>query len=143
MEIKDIRSVLNADMDAIPYITGVNNHMGSRFTEDASLMKEVLAEVKERGLFFLDSKTTGKSKALSAAREAGVRSIGRDVFLDNEQDKEYIKGQLRELIVIAKRRGRAVAIGHPHAETLAALEEMMAEFKSEGIEVVRVGDLLE
>lgn len=143
MATKDVRSVLIADMDAVPYITGVNNHMGSRFTEDASLMKEVLAVVKERGLFFLDSKTTGKSKALSAAREAGVRSIGRDVFLDNEQDKEYILGQMRELIVIAKKRGKAIAIGHPHAETLSALEEMIPEFKREGIEIVRVEELLE
>lgn len=143
MGIKDIRSVLNADMDEIPYITGVNNHMGSRFTEDASLMKEVLAEVKQRGFFFLDSKTTDKSKVLSVAKKAGVKSVGRDVFLDNEQDKEYIKGQFRELIGIAKKRGKAIAIGHPHAATLTALEEMIPEFEREGVEIVRVGELLE
>ena len=143
MEIKDIRSVLNEDMDEIPYITGVNNHIGSRFTEDASLMKEVLAVVKERGFFFLDSKTTDKSKALSIAKKAGVKSAGRNVFLDNEQDKEYIKGQFRELIGIAKKRGKAIAIGHPHAATLTALEEMIPEFKREGVEVVRVGELIE
>ena len=143
MKIDDIRSVLNADMDEVPYITGVNNHMGSRFTEDASLMKEVLAAVKERGFFFLDSKTTDKSKALSIAKKAGVKSVGRDVFLDNEQDKEYIKGQFRELMAIAKKRGKAIAIGHPHAATLAALKEMIPEFKREGIEIVRVGELLE
>ena len=143
MKTDEIRSVLNEDIDEIPYITGVNNHMGSRFTEDASLMKEVLAEVKQRGFFFLDSKTTDKSKALSIAKKAGVKSVGRDIFLDNEQDKEYIKGQFRELIGIAKKRGKAIAIGHPHAATLTALEEMIPEFKREGVEVVRVGELLE
>ncbi len=141
MDEKEIRLRLEADLDAVPYITGVNNHMGSRFTEDADKMKPVLMVLKEKGLFFVDSKTTGRSVAEGLAKSMGLAVASRDVFLDNERDRDYIRGQIEKLKTIAKKRGEAIGIGHPYPETIATLKEVIVELQNDGIELVRVSEL--
>lgn len=128
-------------LDSLPFILGVNNHMGSHFTEDKDAMMVFLKEIKGRGLVFLDSKTSAKSKAAEAASEVGVPLLTRDIFLDNEQDEEYISGQLEKAKKIAVKHGFAIAIGHPHKETTAVLKRELLRLKSEGIVVVKLSDL--
>lgn len=129
------------DIEAVPHIKGVNNHMGSKLTEDEARIRIVLKAVKQKNLFFLDSKTTAKSLAYKIAKEIGLRAAQRQIFLDNEQDVSYIKNQISELIKMAKKNGSAIAIGHPHPSTFAAIKEMAAELKSKEIEVVPVSEL--
>lgn len=139
---EEVEAQLKKDLEAIPYIRGVNNHMGSRFTEDEGRMKVVLEVIKGRGLYFLDSKTTPHSTVSRLAKSMGVRAIDRQVFLDNEEDREYVKGQVERLITIAKDKGHAVAIGHPHPSTLSALKEMLPLLKEAGVEVVPLSSLV-
>ncbi len=140
----EIKGLVREDIDSIPNILGVNNHMGSRFTGDERSMRAVLEVLKEDGdLFFLDSKTISSSKAYELAREMGVKSAERSVFLDNKRDVEYIRERLTELIEVANRKGEGIAIGHPYPETIRAIEEMAPLFREKGVEVVRLSELVE
>jgi polysaccharide deacetylase 2 family uncharacterized protein YibQ len=139
----EVRLRMEEDLKGVPHASGVNNHMGSRFTEDPVLMRTVLDVVRDHKMFFLDSRTTSGSVAGTLAREMGVKGVERAVFLDNTRDEEYIKARLKELVSIARKRGKAVAIGHPYPETIAALKSMVGAMQQDGIEVVRVSDLVE
>jgi len=133
---------LDDDLAAVPFAEGVNNHMGSRLTEEAAPMAVVMAELAARGLFFLDSRTTPHSVAPVAAARAWVPWLARDIFLDNDQTPEAIATQFDRLIDLALQHGHAIAIGHPHPATLEALEAALPRLRAEGIVVVPVGDLL-
>jgi len=121
---------------------GINNHMGSRFTSSEAEMKPVLAEVKARGLAFLDSRTTAATVAGRMASEMGVPHIDRDVFIDNDETVEAVLVQLRRTEEIALKRGRALAIGHPHATTIAALLKWLPTLKEKGFVLVPASALL-
>lgn len=120
----------------------MNNHMGSRFTEEASALGPLMAELKTAGLFWLDSRTSAVTHGVEAARASGVPALERDIFLDAEADPDFIRGQLRKLVVIARRRGSAVGIGHPRPGTLAILGELRAELLSSGVTWVPVSALV-
>lgn len=126
----------------IPYAVGVNNHMGSRFTEEGEKMRTVLKILKGKGLFFIDSRTTPASTGYSLAREMGIRTATRDVFLDNVQDEGYIKGQLDQAANAARRRGSAIAICHPHPATLRALAKYLPLLQGDGITFVHASELV-
>src|SRR3989304_9233860 len=132
---------LYEDMNSVPGIKGVNNHMGSRFTEDRERMRIVLKQVKERGLYFIDSKTSPQSKSDKMAREMGLKAGARDVFLDNEQEEGYILGQIEELKKIARNRGSAIGIGHPHPATIAALKKAVPDIEKE-FEIVPASEIV-
>lgn len=129
------------DINSVPGIKGVNNHMGSRFTEDRERMRIVLKQLKDKGLFFVDSKTSPRSRSDKTAREMGIKAAARDIFLDNEQNEDYVAGQIEELKKIARRRGSAIAIGHPHSETIAALEKAIPKIKRD-FEIVPASELV-
>lgn len=141
MSADAIRERVRNGLAAVPGAVGVNNHMGSRFTEDAGGVGALMAELREHGLFWLDSRTTAATVGLAAARSHGVPAIERDVFIDAEVSEDFIRGQLRKLIETARVRGSAVGIGHPHPETLAALREMRAELIGSGVTLVPVSAL--
>lgn len=141
MTDEEIAYLLDEGLKSVPGAIGLNNHMGSRFTEDQEKMRVVLRAVKERGLLFLDSRTSADTVGGALAREMKVRSAERNVFLDNKRDVEYIKGQLMEAARVAKRRGKAVAIGHPYPETIRALKESFPGL--EGVEIVRLSEIAE
>ncbi len=141
MDEKEIRLKVEENLNAVPYITGVNNHMGSRFTEDEEKMRPVLRVLKERGFFFVDSKTTARSVAERLAKSMGLPVVSRDVFLDNVRDRDQIRAQIEKLKAIAKRRGMAIGIGHPYPETIATLKEVIVELQNDGIELVRASEL--
>jgi len=116
-------ATLRADLAALPFVSGVSNHMGSRLTESPRAMAWVMAELARRpGLYFLDSRTSAASRAYTAARRVGLPALGRDVFLDHERDPEAVRRQLMRAVALARARGHAVAIGHPYAVTLEVLE---------------------
>jgi hypothetical protein len=143
MNEEEIISQLEADLTAIPYAKGVNNHMGSRFTEDSELMRIVLRGIQKRDLFFLDSRTTARTVGFELAKEMGIKTGQRNVFLDNDRDVSKIKTQIAELVKLSKKNGGAIGIGHPHPEMLQALQETIPLFRQNGIEVVPVSTLLE
>ena len=118
---------LSWSLERVPGAVGLNNHEGSRFTADETALAPVMQAVKGRGLFFLDSKTSGASRAEAVARAAGIASSGRDIFLDDDPSEAAVRRQLVELVAVAKKQGAAIAIGHPHATTMRLLAEWLAE----------------
>lgn len=130
-------------IEAVPGAVGLNNHMGSIVTADREAMAAVLAVVAERGLFFLDSRTTPESVAYEMARAAGVPTARREVFLDGRLDRATIGAEFERLLAAASANGAAIAIGHPHEATLAALEEWVPRAVARGYEFVPVSYLLE
>ncbi|MBI4948772.1 MAG: divergent polysaccharide deacetylase family protein [Deltaproteobacteria bacterium] len=142
MDRGEIEAVLAKDLSSVPNAIGVNNHMGSKFTEDEEKMRVVLGMLKKRGAFFLDSKTSPDSVAGRLAREMGLRSAERSVFLDNTRDVEYVKGQIRELVGIASRKGFAIGIGHPYPETIEALRQTLPSLRASGVKMVRLSELV-
>ena len=141
MTEEQVRQILERDFDQIPQVRGVNNHMGSLFTENEEKMTQVLKIIKQKRLYFFDSRTSPDSVALSVAGRLGVRAIGRDVFLDNVASEEAIRHQMTKLIHVAQIRGQAVACGHPHPETLRAIKEMIPELKDK-VQIVPLSNLL-
>ncbi len=121
---------------------GVNNHMGSKFTADAEGMEMVVNELQQRHLFFLDSRTSAKSVGESVARANGLPTIARDVFLDDEISLDAIRAQLAQTEHVARRKGYAVAIGHPHAATLEVLEQWLPDAEARGFTFVPIKELV-
>jgi polysaccharide deacetylase 2 family uncharacterized protein YibQ len=142
MSDSEIDRVMNRDLDSNPYAVGVNNHMGSRFTENREKMQLVIRELQRRHLFFLDSYTTAHSTGLTLAEESGLPTRRRDIFLDNEQTPQSIIHQLHQLIRHAKIYGSAIAIGHPHAVTLSTIRDNANLFEKERIQLVKLSDLM-
>jgi polysaccharide deacetylase 2 family uncharacterized protein YibQ len=106
-----------------PKVHYLNNHTGSKFTSDSVAMNRLIYALKKNDIFFVDSRTIGTTKAPQATKHYGLKYVARDVFLDHHSDKEYIKKQIQHAVALAKKRGHAIAIGHPHKNTLEALYE--------------------
>jgi len=142
MSEEEIRQAVRDCIFNFPYIIGVNNHMGSKITEDREIMEIVLEEIKKYNLFFIDSVTTKDSIAYEVAREMEIKSAVRSVFLDNENDMDYIKGQMLEVQETALREGEVIAIGHSRINTFYVLKRMIPELIKAGIEIVPVSELV-
>ncbi|MCB1745059.1 MAG: divergent polysaccharide deacetylase family protein [Gammaproteobacteria bacterium] len=128
----------------VPYASGISNHEGSRLTESSVSMRLLMTTLRlQRVPLFLDSRTSARSVAATLAQRAGLRVAERDVFLDNSREPTRIHAQLDRLIRVADRRGTALAIGHPHPETLAALADRLPEFEARGIRLLTVDALIE
>lgn len=139
---EEIAAVFSRDLASVPGAVGVNNHMGSAATEDPRVMRAVLREVADRGLFFLDSRTSDATVAAELARELGVPAASRQVFLDRVATETAVRSALEELVQRARREGSAVAVAHPYAVTLAVLEEELPKLAGRGVKVVRVSELV-
>jgi polysaccharide deacetylase 2 family uncharacterized protein YibQ len=126
----------------VPHVVGANNHMGSRYTEVQPGMSAVLDVLRSKQLFFVDSRTSARSVAAGAARQAGVSFAARDVFLDNVRDVEAIAKEVRKLAGLARRKGQAVGICHPYPQTIAALRREAEVLRSQGVEVVPASSLV-
>ncbi len=133
---------LDQSLAAFDGFIGVNNHMGSRFTEDSAGMTLVLAELQRRGLMFLDSRTTGNSVAPEVALRLKLPEIGRDVFLDHDMTPAEVAASLRRTEETAHRHGYAIAIGHPHDVTVDALVEWLPGLAARGFTLVPVSAIL-
>lgn len=128
----EILTTLSGNIESVPYIVGVNNHMGSLFTENGDLMELVLSDLKGRGLFFVDSRTTSATKGFATARRLGMKTAQRDIFLDElDLGPEYMMGQLEKLVEVSRQKGVAVGICHPYSHTIDVLAEMVPMLKGE------------
>ena len=136
MNAAEVERVVRNDLDSVPYVAGVNNHMGSRATRDAALMADVMKILADRRLYFIDSRTTAESTALDEARRQRLPAFYRAVFLDDTETVPYTLGQLQEFRHRVEQEGVALAIGHPHPTTIAALAKFLPELEQADIEMV-------
>jgi len=143
MSRQEIQRRLAGALESVPHARGINNHMGSKATTNATLMRSVLEELKARELYFVDSLVTPKSVADRLAAQVGVRFAERAVFLDNRADAAYIRRQLRELVAEAKQRGRAIGIGHDRSTTLRVIRDMVPEIEAAGVRLVYASAVVE
>ncbi len=142
MSDAEIARTTRANIGAIPFARGVNNHMGSRATADRRVMADVLGALP-RGMYFIDSRTSGGSIAGSLARSMRVKTASRNVFLDDVQDVVAIRRQLRELARTAVTQGVAVGIGHMYPTTVAVLTEDAPRLRAGGFRFVRASAVVE
>ena len=125
-----------------PGAVGANNHMGSEFTEHEEKITFVLQTLKKSNLFFVDSVTSPDSAGLRVAQQLGIRSARRKVFLDNEQERGYILGQLNQAVRMARKNGSAIAICHPHPVTIATLAAALPGLADQGVRLVPTSQLV-
>ena len=140
------RRTVHDALAAVPHVQGINNHMGSLITRHPGHMAW-LAELMQSqgGLYFIDSRTTPHTVALQMMREQGLPALRRDVFLDSAppHDADWVRHQLHQAERLARRKGHAVVIGHPYAETLLALRQELPALQARGVRLVRVSQLIE
>ncbi len=137
-----IRQIIQRSLDDVPGAAGVNNHMGSKATSDRTTMVRVLEEIRQKQLYFVDSRTIASTVALEVARSMDLPCVERDVFIDVESEGKTIHDRLRELADEAKSRGYAVGIGHCRKRTLDVLREEIPRLKAQGFLFVRVSAIL-
>jgi len=142
MSSSTVSQTFAAMLETVPYAAGVNNHEGSRGTSDTKLMGELMPLLRERKLFFVDSRTTTATVAEIAAHAARVPATSRNVFLDDEQSAAAIRKQFALAVRDAREKGSALAIGHPHPETLQVLSEMLPAIERQGVTLVFASDLV-
>jgi polysaccharide deacetylase 2 family uncharacterized protein YibQ len=138
----ELREKTEAALKAVPGAVGVNNHMGSLLSSEEGPMNAVLGVLAARGLFFLDSRTSAESVGYKVAISLGVPAAERQVFLDGDPSPAAIHAQFQRLLNLARAKGAAIAIGHPHPETLAALTREVPKAVAAGYEFVPVSYLL-
>jgi len=137
-----VTKIVEEDLDQLPTIEGVNNHMGSKATTSKYLMKLVFKRIKRRGLFFVDSMTARGTVCAALAQEMGVTFGKRDVFLDNVNTRPAITKQIMELAQKARHRGYAVAIGHDRHLTMQVIKDEIPYLEKQGFEIVSIKELL-
>jgi len=125
MTDNEIRNTLKESLNSIPYAKGISNHMGSAFTEDTRAMSVIISILKKENLFFLDSLTTSGSVGFRLAKQQGLQAFKRDMFLDEKEDYDYLKGQWEKAINIAKRKGSVIILAHPKENTINFLKETL------------------
>jgi polysaccharide deacetylase 2 family uncharacterized protein YibQ len=132
---------LKEDLDAVPFIDGVNNHMGSKMTTIAPQLHQIFSILKKRGLYFIDSRTTVDTLCQPSAQLLHIPFAQKDVFIDHIPEPDFVRKTLHRLITIAQHHGEAVGIGHPHSVTYEVLREMLPELKEKAI-LVRASDIV-
>jgi len=132
---------LNQDLDAVPAIIGVSNHMGSKMTAESDQMYQIFSVLKKRGLFFIDSRSTAHTVGRPSARLFKIPFAERDVFIDHKPNADFIRRQLRTLVRIARKKGEAVGIAHPSKTTLKILRQELPELQKQ-VELVPVSQLV-
>lgn len=139
---KEIVRRVSSFFEKVPYAVGANNHMGSRFTEFEPGMLAVMEVMHEKGMFFIDSRTTGRSMVEDIARRTGVPRATRDIFLDNVADVDAIRRQIGDLIRLAEQRGKAIGICHPYPETIEALKQEAKRLRNGKVQLVFASKLV-
>lgn len=145
MDEETLTTKTKAYIEQIPNIIGVNNHMGSKFTENQAKMRPILKVLKEKGLFFVDSRTSKDSVAFKLAKELGLKANQRHIFLDNNQTEEAIIKQIMELGRLAKStngKNGLIAIAHPYPSTISALRKVLPKLRASGVEIVPLSQLV-
>ncbi|NVK23956.1 MAG: divergent polysaccharide deacetylase family protein [Gammaproteobacteria bacterium] len=138
----EYQQTLLSAMEDIPFAIGINNHMGSLLTRMEQPMRWTMEVLQQHNMFFLDSKTTRHSKVEQLAKQFGVTSLNRNIFLDHSREKRHMEHQFQRLINIAQNYGSAIGIGHPYKETYELLQVKLPQLQKLGIEVVPISVLL-
>lgn len=139
---QEFKSTLAANIRHVPHIRGINNHMGSDLTQRSRQMNWVMQELNEQQLYFVDSRTSGKSIAAATASQHGIPHLTRHVFLDNERNTAAIARRFREVLQAVDNQGLAVAIGHPYPETIDFLQRVLPLLHQRGIKLAYVSEVL-
>lgn len=142
MSEDEIIKLTNIFIENVPFIKGVNNHMGSKATEDHRVMNIILNLIKEKNLYFVDSKTSSKSVAYDLAKKLGIPADINRCYLDNINNPEYISKRFDLLINLAKKRGEVIAIGHPRENTINMLKKYIPKFQENGIKFVYISEII-
>ena len=143
MDNDQLQIQLAKNLEAVPHLSGVSNHMGSKFTENYEKMEIVLKAVKGKELYFLDSRTSDRTVGFTLAQMMHIKTAQRKLFIDNIQDKQAIVKQLQKIPRLAKKNGGSiVAIGHPYPSTIAALKSYVPQLQRQGVTVVPLSELV-
>lgn len=142
MSETEFKNMLERDINSIPHIVGLNNHMGSLLTQNKKAMSWLMASLKENNLYFVDSRTIATSVAADLALKYKINHISRDVFLDHEANTQYTEQAFQKALRISKKTGTSLVIGHPYPSTLDYLENNMHQLQEQGIELVSVSELI-
>jgi polysaccharide deacetylase 2 family uncharacterized protein YibQ len=143
MSHKELTAQLKSNLESVPHVVGINNHMGSLLTQHPGHMLWLMQALHKRDdLYFVDSYTTKTSIVQKIASENWVPNVRRDVFLDSDRDPVKIRKHFRRLLKMAKKTGIALGIGHPYPETMAILEEEIPKLGDKGIQLLPVSKLL-
>ena len=137
-----IAGIMEENISGVPFLAGVNNHMGSRLTESQREINETLEVIKKKRLFFIDSVTTRHSTAYKTARKLNMVTAFRNIFLDNRPDEQTILFQLKRLEKIARKIGHAIGIGHPFPETAKAIGRFARNLDGSGISIVHISKII-
>ncbi|HXO25719.1 MAG TPA: divergent polysaccharide deacetylase family protein [Thermoanaerobaculia bacterium] len=143
MSPEQLRQSTLAAIAAVPGAVGVNNHMGSALSADPGSMSTILGVLAERGLFFLDSRTSAQSVGYRIATSLGIPAAERQIFLDDDPRPPAVAAEFQRLLELARTRGAAIAIGHPHSATLATLATEVPRAQALGYRFVQVSALLD
>ena len=138
-----ITGILLAALGSVYNAKGLNNHMGSKATQDMRVMKTVFTELKKRDMFFMDSYTVAGSICSQAAEEVGIDFSVRDVFLDHAMEEEKIRENMSKAFNVAMKKGKAIAIGHDRSVTIDVLAKVIPVMKRKGVRFVKLADLIE
>lgn len=141
-DAETIRGIIERDLFSLANAKGVSNHMGSMITENSRIMEIIFKELKKRGIFFLDSFVSPRSVCFDLASKVGLGFAKRDIFLDNIENPEYIRGQINKLKSAAKVKGYAIGIGHNQKVTLEVLRDVMPQLEREGYKFVYLSELI-
>lgn len=142
MNDEELRQTLEGALAAVPWASGANNHMGSKFMRHGDKLAVVFRTLRERGLFFVDSLTTENSAGRDAARETGIPFVSRDVFMDNNRDAGRTRAELMKHIGGTGTGKKLIVIGHPYPETITAIRESIRQLRDAGVTIVPVSQLV-
>ena len=143
MTAANVQTLVDEFLQGVPGAVGVNNHQGSQSTADTALMEELMPILRDRNVFYVDSRTTAATVAYDTARQLGVHCAYRNVpFLDDIAEVGPVRKQLQLALRDAGQRGEAVAIGHPHPATLQAMREILPEARTQGVKLVFVSEIV-
>ena len=142
MSEEEVRFLVEDSLSRIPFVAGVNNHMGSKITQEEPVMRPILDLLKSRGLYFLDSRTTAESIAFDLARKMGLRTAYRNIFLDSTVGVDFSKKKIIDLFRLSQKTGKSIGIGHPFPETLQALRENIHLLKKYKVRPVFASEII-
>ena len=142
MSESEIKKILEKNLNAIPNVVGINNHMGSLLTSRPSTMRWVMEHLQSTNFYFVDSRTSSASIAGQMALAHAIPSASRDVFLDHQQTRKFVQSQFKKLLLIAQRQGSAIAIAHPHRVTIDYLKWALPKLGERGFRIATISGLL-
>jgi polysaccharide deacetylase 2 family uncharacterized protein YibQ len=141
MSPAELLEQLRQDLAAVPFIVGVNNHMGSKLTQDSGKMEQIFSVLRSHDLFFVDSLTSPLSRCADAAKTMEIKFASRQVFLDHVQDPRAIRFQIKRLVTVAKTKGHAIGIAHPYPITWEILKEELPKISTH-VDLVPVSEIV-